>query len=114
MQYLPFILGFSNIFICLVIIAISIPTLLNKIKMNKYYGIRIKKAFESEENWYKINSYGSKIFILWTVIVLVIEVLLILFFSNTIEIIYFIITAYVPFLIFIIPAIQLSIYCRKI
>ena len=30
--------------------------------MNHLYGIRIKKSFESEDSWYKINEYGGKQF----------------------------------------------------
>ena len=33
--------------------------------MNPWYGVRIPKAFESEENWYKINAYGGKRMIVW-------------------------------------------------
>jgi len=40
--------------------------------MNKYYGFRIKKAFESEENWYKINKYGSKRSLFWSITMLII------------------------------------------
>ena len=40
--------------------------------MNKYYGFRIKKAFESEENWYKINKYGAKRFLFWSIPMLII------------------------------------------
>jgi hypothetical protein len=41
--------------ICLgfILIGVSIPLLLGKIKMNYFYGFRIRKAFESEENWYE-------------------------------------------------------------
>lgn len=52
-------------------IAVSIPLLLGKIKMNHVYGFRIHKAFESEENWYMINRYGAKALIGWSFIVMV-------------------------------------------
>lgn len=48
-------------------IAISIPLVQGKVSMNKTYGVRIKKAFESEENWYTINAYGGKQLILWSI-----------------------------------------------
>ncbi len=53
-------LGISNISIAVLIILLSIPLVRRKVGMNKLYGIKIKKAFESEENWYKINAYGGK------------------------------------------------------
>ncbi len=60
-------LGLSNICVAALISALSIPLAKGKISMNKAYGIRIKKAFESEENWYKINAYGGKQLILWSI-----------------------------------------------
>jgi hypothetical protein len=59
-------LGISNIFLAVTLIVISIPLIKRKVSMNKVYGVRIKKAFESEENWYKINAYGGKQLILWS------------------------------------------------
>ena len=46
------------------------PALLGKIKMNCVYGFRIRKAFESEENWYKINRYGAKTLMCWSVVIM--------------------------------------------
>ena len=60
-------LGISNISIAVLIILLSIPLVRRKVGMNKLYGIKIKKAFESEENWYKINAYGGKQMILWSI-----------------------------------------------
>ena len=42
--------------------AISIPLILRKIPMNRWYGIRIAKAFVSDQHWHAINSYGGKWF----------------------------------------------------
>jgi SdpI/YfhL protein family len=54
----------------LILIGVSIPLLLGKIKMNYFYGFRIRKAFESEENWYEINSYGAKAMIRWSLVII--------------------------------------------
>lgn len=43
--------------------------------MNHFYGIRFAKSFESEENWYKINTYGAKRLILWSVAIIVIGII---------------------------------------
>jgi uncharacterized membrane protein len=58
--------GIINIACALLIIGISIPLVKHKIKMNYLYGIRIKKSFESEDSWYKINEYGGKQLIIWS------------------------------------------------
>jgi uncharacterized membrane protein len=59
--------GIINIACALLIIGISIPLVNHKIKMNHFYGIRIKKSFESEDSWYKINEYGGKQLIIWSI-----------------------------------------------
>lgn len=61
------ILGIINIVSALLIISVSIPMVNHKVKMNCLYGIRIKKSFESEDSWYKINEYGGKQLIIWSI-----------------------------------------------
>ncbi len=69
------ILGLSNIGTALLIIAFSIPLILRKVKMNRLYGVRIRKSFESEENWFALNVYGGKQMVLWSVPILLAGVL---------------------------------------
>jgi hypothetical protein len=44
-------------------ILVSIPLILRRIPRNPYYGIRTRKAFVSDRNWYEINAYGGKVFL---------------------------------------------------
>ena len=39
----------------------SIPLILKKVPMNRLYGVRIRKAYVSQHNWYEINAYGGKL-----------------------------------------------------
>ena len=57
---LNLIIGWSLVSIGILFVILAIPLLLGKIGMNDYYGMRISKAFESTENWYQINRYGAK------------------------------------------------------
>lgn len=75
MQQLGILLGVSNISMAILFIMISIPLIKKTIKPNGTYGFRIKKSFESEENWYKINYYGGKQMILWSPLLLIIGAL---------------------------------------
>ncbi len=59
--------GDTLIGIGIISIVISIPLLFNLIPRNNWYGFRIKKAFESDNNWYAINKYGAKALILWSI-----------------------------------------------
>lgn len=51
MAKMNIIAGITNIFVGLLTIAVCIPLLKDKIAMNRWYGIRFRKSFESEENW---------------------------------------------------------------
>jgi hypothetical protein len=61
------VLGLFNMGIALLIIFLSIPLIRRKIKMNYLYGVRIKKSYKSENNWYNINAYGGKQLAIWSI-----------------------------------------------
>jgi hypothetical protein len=44
----------------LVISAVSMPLIMRRVPMNHLYGVRLRKAFISERNWYELNAYGGK------------------------------------------------------
>jgi amino acid permease len=72
------IIGISNICVAIFCIVTSIPLLNGRIKRNRWYGIRIRKAFVSEENWKKVNEYGARAIIRWSVLVLIMGLLLVI------------------------------------
>lgn len=45
----------------------SLPLVLRLVPMNRLYGFRIPKAFVSESNWYAINAYGGRLFVVYGV-----------------------------------------------
>jgi hypothetical protein len=49
----------------LIAMAVSVPLILRRVPMNRVYGIRVRKAFASERNWYEINAYGGKVFLVF-------------------------------------------------
>ena len=61
------LLGIVNTSTAALCIIVGIPLLRGKVKMNRWYGVRFKKSFVSEENWYKINRYGAKQLIIWSI-----------------------------------------------
>jgi len=61
------IFGLINIASALLIAGVGIPLVKGKIKMNPLYGVRIRKSFESEDNWYRINAYGGNQLIIWSI-----------------------------------------------
>lgn len=73
------IFAIINISIGLLFILLSIPLIANKIPMNKLYGFRIQKSFTSDENWYKINNYGGKQLLYWSILMVAVGVICFLF-----------------------------------
>ncbi len=74
MDTINLILGLSHISVAVLAIVMAIPLIRRKVKMNRMYGVRLNKSFESEDNWYKINEYGGRQFILWSIPLAVIAV----------------------------------------
>ena len=103
-------LGISLIACGLIFVVMSIPLLKGAIKMNHWYGFRIGKAFESEENWYKINRYGAQRFIIWSVAIIISGVVIFLLQPQLAAKI-----GLSPLIIFvIIPIIETLLYARKL
>ena len=67
MDFVNIFFGMMHLFVAFVLIGISIPLVKGQISMNRMYGIRFKKSFESDENWYKINKYGGQQLIKWSI-----------------------------------------------
>jgi hypothetical protein len=97
--------------VCLgiILIAVSIPLYLGKIKMNYAYGFRIRKAFESEENWYKINRYGAKALMWWSVVIMATGIA-----CLYIEPQHVLTVAKVSFVSVLVPLIQTVCYARRL
>ena len=73
------VFGLTYIFCGIVFILVSLPLIAKKIRMNQFYGFRIAKAFKSEENWYKVNHYGGRQMMQWSILLIVIGVLYFIF-----------------------------------
>jgi hypothetical protein len=60
----------------IVYILVSMPLLFNRVGPNWFYGIRIPKAYESTEMWYKVNRPVAKLLFGYGVIMLAIGAIL--------------------------------------
>lgn len=107
------ILGFVNIFTGMLIIALSIPLLKGKIKMNSLYGVRFAKSFTSESHWYKINHYGAKQMILWAVFIVLIGIVAFFLPLQEKSPLTFAL-AFAPVLLVLIPCVQSYRYAKKL
>lgn len=67
--------------VAVILIAISIPMYLGKIKRNNWYGFRTPKTLSSDEIWYPANKDSARNFIYGGVLILISA--LILYFLRT-------------------------------
>jgi hypothetical protein len=66
-NYILLITGASDLVIGALSVGLAIPLVKHKVKMNRTYGVRIRKAYSSPENWEKINEYGGRALIYWSI-----------------------------------------------
>ena len=66
---LNIIVGATNLFVAVLIAAVSLPLIKGKIPPNPLYGVRLPKSFESEENWYHLNRYGGIVMVKWSAVI---------------------------------------------
>lgn len=46
-------------------VLIALPLIARWVPMNRWYGVRVSAAFESDEQWYAINAYGGWVMLVW-------------------------------------------------
>jgi SdpI/YfhL protein family/Transposase len=97
--------------VCLgiIVILVSVPLYLGKIKMNRSYGFRIRKAFESEENWYGINRYGAKVLMWWSVVIMAIGIACLYIEQQSV-----LTVAKVSFISVAVPIVQTLYYAKRL
>ena len=112
MEALSIIIGLSNLFVGGLLLALALPLIRGKVKMNHFYGVRFKKSFESEENWYKINRYGGRLLVYWSIVIMGIGLLCFVAPFSAGGALFWVFTL-APLLV-IIPAIQSYRYAQRL
>jgi magnesium transporter len=64
------------IIVGLIFVSTCIPLVLRKIPPNRFYGVKVPKAYESPELWYKVNAKGGRIMIVYGAIMAAIGLIL--------------------------------------
>ena len=75
MPSINLIVALSNLFCGLIVIGVSLPLVKGKVPMNRLYGVRFKRSFESDELWYEINRFGGRKMIRWSIVLLALGVI---------------------------------------
>jgi magnesium transporter len=74
----PFISAAAFLITGLVFVSTSIPLVSRKIPPNGLYGIRVPRAYESRELWYKVNAIGGRILIAYGAIIAALGLILLI------------------------------------
>ena len=100
-------------FVGILFMILSIPLIMNRIKVNKWYGIRFQETLKDETIWYKTNNkFGKKIFILGIFICVLSSVF---YFTEMVPFIYsFIFMTLLILIGIIVITIQAGSYAKKI
>ncbi len=107
-ELIALFLGLLNLVVGLVIGLISVPLARGKVSVNRVYGIRLAKSYESEENWDRINRFGGRQLILGGLVLMLLGiVLLFLDLDSSPELVFLL--GLTPLLL-IIPALRIMSY----
>jgi uncharacterized membrane protein len=105
------LIGAMDILVGALLIRMAGPLIRGEVKMNHWYGVRVRQAFESEEKWLDINRFGGRRLRTWGSIILAAGIVALLFDlgSNPGLLLLFTLT---PLLV-LIPALQSVLYARR-
>lgn len=107
------IFGIMYTIVGLSMMGIALPLKNGKVAMNHVYGVRLKKSYSSERNWYLMNTYGGKQLIIWSSVLVMLGIMaLFIPFSGDVSII--LLFAFMPLIVLLIPAILIVRYSRTL
>jgi hypothetical protein len=112
MELANILFGLMNTFLSFILICISIPLVKGHVSMNNFYGIRFKKSYESNENWTKINKYGGRQLIIWSIPLGIFGIASFFLPVSNSPMLY-LISILAPFIV-LIPCVMSYLYARKL
>lgn len=104
------IIGLADLVVSLLFMALAVPLIRKQVPRNGIFGFRIRKAYESDENWYAINAYGGRKLLLWSVPIVVLGVTALAMPLGKAALAWF---SYAP-LIILAPIVETLAYARKL
>ena len=107
------IFAIMYVVIGLLLMAISIPLKNGKVALNHVIGVRLKKSFTSEKNWYLMNSYGGKQLLIWSTVLVLLGIVVLLFPFNGREL-FIVLFAFMPVIVLMIPTFLIVRYSRTL
>ena len=107
------IFAITYVVIGLLLMAISIPLKNGNVATNHIIGVRLKKSFTSEKNWYLMNSYGGKQLLIWSAVLVLLGIVVLFFpFQGKESFIAFF--AFMPVIVLMIPTFLIVRYSKTL
>ena len=113
MSLIGLIVGFGHVTVAILVFALSVPLWRGKVRMNRWYGVRIPKSFESDANWYALNRYGAKQIMVYSAGVLAVGVLT-PFLPLEPDQWAFWLLVFAPVILAVFPTVQIFRYARRL
>ena len=107
-------LGLTHIATGVLVILLCLPLLKDKIGPNRFYGVRIKKAFESREHWFKLQRFGAWQLIVWGGVLAVCGIVALIVPFNRDQGVLYPLFSLAPICLIIIPLIQTFRYAKTL
>ena len=94
------------IFIGVLFIAISIPLIKRKVKINNWYGVRLPQTMKNEEIWYEVNEKSGKNLFAFGTIIIFFSILFYIgnFFSSIVSFVIMTVLIYIGIIVIVIKA----------
>ena len=94
------------IFMGVLFIAISIPLIKRKVKINNWYGVRLPQTMKNEEIWYEVNEKSGKHLFAFSTIIIFFSILFYIgnFFSSIVSFIIMTVLIYIGIIVIVIKA----------
>ena len=70
MDSISLTIGLSWLLTGILSILLCLPLIKRKIPRNSFYGMRFPQSFQSEEAWFKINAFGGKQMLQWSLLLI--------------------------------------------
>jgi hypothetical protein len=107
------IFGVMYAVVGMVLLAISIPLKDGEVAMNHVFGVRMRKSFTSEKNWFLMNSYGGKQLFRWSWVLFLVSIVALFFPFNGNDL-FIALFAFMPLVVLSIPICLIVRYSRTL
>ena len=98
------------IFVGVLSIAMSIPLIKRKVKINNWYGVRLPQTMKNEEIWYEVNEKSGKHLFAFGAIIIFFSIVLYIgnFFSSIVSFVIMTVLIYIGIIVIVVKASSIS------